>query len=45
MIQKLEEQTSSVLEGEYVTCVCALCCSAFHFIRRVHDLDVIKLSL
>lgn len=24
MIQKLEQQTSSVLQGEYVTCACAI---------------------
>lgn len=41
MIQKLEQQTSSVLQGEYVTCVHR--CSVFNFIRRARDLDVMKL--
>lgn len=40
MIQKLEQQTSSVLQGEYVTCV-----HRFNFIRYAWDLDVIKLFL
>lgn len=43
MIQKLEQQTSSVLQGEYVKC--ARRCSVFNFVRRARDWDVIKLLL
>lgn len=43
IIQKLEQQTSSVLQGKYH--MCRRHCSVFTFVRCAHVLDVIKLSL